>query len=92
MHWLDENMGNDSFVILHHALLPWGRLYLDKSRVMVEYYDNVDAAVDVGLDRGFAHAFCVWWGEPIGWYNFSLPQSFVGVQDFDRISVYVYEV
>jgi hypothetical protein len=92
MHWLDENMGNDSFVILHHALLPWGRLYLDKSRVMVEYYDNVDAAVNVGLDRGFAHAFCVWWGEPIGWYNFSLPQSFVGVQDFDRISVYVYEV
>ena len=91
LRWLDANMENDSFVVLHHALLPWGRLYLDKSHTMVEYYDNAEEAVNVGLDHSFAYAFCVWWEEPISWYNVSLPKGFVGVQDFGRISVYAYE-
>jgi hypothetical protein len=35
--------------------------------------------------------FFVWWNEPIGWYGISVPETFIRVQDFGRISVYVYE-
>jgi len=57
MEWLDVNMDNNSFAVLHHALLPWGQLYLDESHVKVEFWQNVDEAVDFGSSRGFSRAF-----------------------------------
>jgi hypothetical protein len=91
MQWLNVNMGNDSFVVLQSALLPWGRLYLDHSHVMVQFLENVDEAMDLGFSHGFSRAYFVWWDEPISWYNVSFPEGFVSVQSFCRISVYVYE-
>jgi len=90
MEWLEGNMDAGSFVVLHHGLLPWGQLYLDPSHVRVQFWQNVDGAVGLGLTRGFSHAFFVWWNEPISWYDVSVPESFVVVQDFGRVSVYVY--
>jgi len=91
MMWLNVNMDNDSFVVLHHALLPWGQLYLDETHVMVEFWQDTDEAVDLGLSHGFSRTFFVWWNEPISWYSVSHPERFVNVQDFGRISVYAHE-
>jgi hypothetical protein len=91
MQWLNANMDNGSFVVLHNALLPWGRLYLDDSHVMVHFLNDVDEAVDLGLSKGFSRVFFVWWNEPISWFNVSFPQGFVSAESFGRISVYVYE-
>jgi hypothetical protein len=51
----------------------------------------VNSAVSTAFSNGFSRVFFVWWNEPIGWYGISVPESFARVQDFGRISVYVYE-
>jgi len=92
MEWLNLNMDENSFVALSHALLPWGRLYLDESHVMAHYLQNVSEAVDLGFSRGFSRAYFVWWNQPTDWYNVSFPEGFLSVESLDRISVYVCEV
>jgi hypothetical protein len=91
MHWLNDHLDTVSCVALQHAFLSWGELYLDNSHTIVHFEIDVDSAVDSGFENGFTEIFFVWWNEPIGWYGISVPESFVSVQDFDRISVYVYE-
>jgi len=91
LNWLNGNMTVASTVLLQHAFLFWGRLHLDKSHAIVYFQNNVDSAVNVSFDHGFSSVFFVWWNTPIGWYGVSVPEYFVSVQDFGRISVYAYE-
>jgi hypothetical protein len=92
MQWLNGNMDGDSFVVLYYAFVPWGRLCLDQSHLMVQFMDDPEAAVDLGFDRGFSCSYFVWWNEPNSWYEGSVPEGFINVQNFDRLSIYVYEV
>ncbi len=91
MGWLNDNLDAASCVALQHAFLRWGELYLDKSHSIVHFEVDVDSAVSSGFENGFSSVLFVWWNEPIGWYGISVPESFASVQDFGRISVYVYE-
>jgi hypothetical protein len=91
MSWLNGDMNAVSCVVLQNAFLSWGQLYLDKSHVIVYFDNDVNSAVSTAFGRGFSQVFFVWWNTPIGWYGVSVPQSFVSVQDFGRISVYAYE-
>lgn len=91
MGWLNDHLDKGSCVALQHAFLRWGELYLDKSHEIVHFEIEVNAALNTGFKNGFNSVFLVWWNEPIGWYGFSVPTSFVRIQDFGRISVYVYE-
>jgi hypothetical protein len=91
MAWLNDNLDSASCVALQHAFLRWGELYLDKSHTIVHFTSDLDSAVSTAFSHGFGGVFFVWWNEPIGWYGISVPESFVSVQDFGRISVYVYE-
>jgi hypothetical protein len=91
MHWLNDHMSAVSCVALQHAFVQWGELYLDKSHEIVHFEVDIKSAIDTGLANNFTRVLFVWWNEPIGWYGISVPDSFVSVQDFGRISVYVYE-
>jgi hypothetical protein len=91
MGWLNDHLDAVSCVALQHAFLRWGELYLDKSHEIVHFEIDVNSALNTGFENGFSSVFFVWWNEPIGWYGISVPESFVRVQDFGRISVYVYE-
>jgi hypothetical protein len=92
MQWLNDNMNAASFVVLYHGFVPWGRLYLDQSHLMVEFVNDAEAAVELGFDRGFNCSYFVWWNEPNSWHEGSVPEGFTNVQNFDHISVYVYEL
>lgn len=91
MYWLNDNLDAVSCVALQRAFLRWGELYLDKSHTIVYFEIDVNSTVNPAFENGFSNVFFVWWNEPIGWYGISVPESFVCVQDFGRISVYVYE-
>ena len=90
MGWLNDNLDDASCVVLHHAFLMWGQLYLDNSHVIVHFVNNIDTAVETAFNNSFDNVFFVWWTESIGWYGVSVPASFVSVQNFGRISVYEY--
>jgi hypothetical protein len=91
MNWLNNHLDAVSCVALQRAFLRWGELYLDRSHEIVHFEVDVTAALTTGFENGFSSIFFVWWNEPIGWYGISVPEGFVSVQDFGRISVYVYE-
>jgi len=90
MQWLQGRLSQNSCVILQHAFLSWGKLYLDNSQIIVHFELDVDSAVNVALERGFDHVFSVWWNVDIGWYGVSMPSGFVPAGDFGRLSVYEY--
>jgi len=90
MGWLNHNLDVTSCVALQIAFLHWGELHLDKSHTIVRFEVDVDSAVNTGFENGFSSVFFVWWKDSIGWYGISVPESFVRVQDFGHISVYVY--
>jgi hypothetical protein len=91
MNWLNENLGANSCVALQHAFLFWGQLYLDKVHSIVHFEIDASVAIETALNHDFSHVYFVWWNEPIGWYCVSVPEHFVSVQNFGRISVYLYE-
>ena len=51
---------------------------------------DANLAVNTAIAHNFSRVYFVWWNTPIGWYGVSVPESFVRVQDFGRISVFVY--
>jgi hypothetical protein len=86
--WLDENMDGNSCAIVNHVFDLWDQLYLDKSHVTVEFWNDAGLALDDALGHGFSSVYFVWWNTDIGWYNVSVPSQFVPLRDFGRISVY----
>jgi hypothetical protein len=90
VHWLNGAMGSGSCAILQHAYLFWGQLYLDKSQAIVAFEKNPNQAASTAFELGFRQVYFIWWNKPIGWYGVSVPQGFISVQDFGRISVYTY--
>ena len=53
---------------------------------------DVQAAIYLASLQGYDHFWLVWWGEDIGWYAFTVPESFTEVTSFGRISVFEYEL
>lgn len=90
MRWLDISMNKSDCVLLQHAFLFWGQLYLNRSHTIVYFVSDVDSAVETAYRHDYSGVFFVWWNEPIGWYGLNVPEGFVRVQDFGRISVYKY--
>jgi hypothetical protein len=88
MEWLDGNMGENSCVLLQHAFLWWGKLYLGNEHIIVHFENDLDSALDSAFNHGFGSVYFVWWNTPIGWYGITIPESFVRLRDFGRISIY----
>ncbi|MEM2971949.1 MAG: hypothetical protein QW270_05950 [Candidatus Bathyarchaeia archaeon] len=88
MKWLDRNMDGNSCVLLQHAFLWWGKLYLCNEHIIVHFENDVDLALDSAFDHGFSSIYFVWWNTPIGWYGITVPEGFVRLWDFGRISIY----
>jgi hypothetical protein len=86
--WLDDNMADDTVAIVNHVLVWWDQLYLGKSHVRIQFWNDAGLALDGALERGFRSVYFVWWNEDIGWYDVSVPQQFTRLRDFGRISVY----
>jgi hypothetical protein len=86
--WLNENMDNNSCALVNHVFIEWEQLLLNKTHVTIQFWNDGGLALDDALDRGFRSVYLVWWNTDIGWYNVSVPNQFVSLKDFGRISVY----
>ena len=88
MQWLEDNVQVDSCVVLQNAFVAWARLYLENSHNVIGYMNDVYMAVDYALQEGYNHVYFVCWNENIGWYGTYVPEGFVELQSFGRISVF----
>lgn len=90
MAWLDKRLDENSCLLVHHAFLFWGQLYLNKSHRLIHFENDLNMAVDKAYELDFSHIYFVWWNEPIGWYGITVPEFFIRLKDFGRISVYIH--
>ena len=90
VHWLKDNMQNGSCAVLQNAFVAWSRLYLENSHNVIGYMNDVDLAVDSALQTGYNPIYFVCWNENIGWYGAYVPECFVELESFSRISIYEY--
>jgi len=88
--WLNKHMADGSAVLVHDVFSFWSELYLDKNRVAIFFTSDLEAALNLSLEKGFNSLYLVWWNEDIGWYGFTVPSNFVSVFGSGRISVFEY--
>ena len=87
--WFDS-MDDVSGILVHHALLSWASLYLDKENVIFHFRENIDTALDVALGYGFSSVYLVWWNTNVEFYGLTVPKDFMAVFNCGRISVFEY--
>ena len=90
VHWLKDHMENDSCAVLHSAFASWARLYLEESQNIVAYINDVDSALNRVMQNDYEHVYFICWNESISWYGVYVPESFIELERFDRISVFQY--
>ena len=88
--WLNDHMDNRSVVLVQHALLGWALSYLDGKLHILYYVKDLKSALTLSSELGFNKVYLVWWGVNIGWYGLEVPDSFVPIHSFDRISIFKY--
>ena len=86
--WLNENIDSNSCVLVNHVFIEWEQLLLDKSHVTIHFWNDGGLALGDAVGRGFSSVYFVWWNTDIGWYNVSVPDQFMRLRDFGRLSVY----
>jgi hypothetical protein len=87
MNWLNENMGDNSCVILQRTFLSWGQLYLDTSHTIVDFELNANLAIQTAYEHDFSHVYFICWNKSTIWYGVSVREHFVMLQNFGDISV-----
>lgn len=98
--WLNQNMNENSSVLVHQAFLWWSDLYLDKKCTAIHFVRDIQKALSTSSMLGYDRIYMIWWNEPlltwrnqsIGWYGISVPDHFVSVFRSDRMSIYEYQV
>jgi len=88
MEWLNGYMKEDAAVLIHFVFLPWAELYLRNERKIFYFEVDINKALNMTLERGFATVYFVWWNENIGWYDLSVPRDFAKYFSSGRISVF----
>jgi len=88
LKWVDTRMDNSSAFLAQDAFYWWSQLCLNDTHTIVYFKNDFDDAIRVAHEHGFSTVYFVWWNEPIGWYGITVPEGFVRLRDFCRISVY----
>lgn len=86
--WLNENMDDNSSLLVHDVFDMWSMLYLDDDLRGYLFDFDVEQAKNRALSDGYSSVYFIWWNEDIGWYNLRMQNDWNSVQDYGRISVY----
>jgi hypothetical protein len=90
--WLNLNHHENSCVLIHHALLPWTRLYPSETITRIYYVLNIKDALDLALKEKFNYIYLIWWNTEIGWYKIAIPDHFEEVYRSGRISIFQHKL
>ena len=55
--WLDENMADNSCALVNYVFAPWDRLYLDKSHVTIQFWNDAGLALGIAVDQGYGSVY-----------------------------------
>lgn len=90
--WAQNNMRDDSKMLVHDAFYGWALLSFDRSRLVPYGYANPETvARDLCENHSDATFYLVWWINGTGWHGQqNVSSSFEQVYESGNIAVYVY--
>jgi hypothetical protein len=88
LKWVDARMDGHSAFLAQDAFYSWGRLCLSSSHAIIYFKNDFDRAISAAHEHGFSTVYFIWWNSNIGWYGITVPDYFVQLMSYDRISVY----
>ena len=86
--WLNNNMDQDSSLIVHDVFEFWTLLYLQQNHVAYLFDLNLEAATNRALTDGYTSIYTVWWNQDINGHNITLPNNWVPIHTSGRIRIY----
>ncbi|MEJ2241036.1 MAG: hypothetical protein P8Y18_02695, partial [Candidatus Bathyarchaeota archaeon] len=86
--WLNNNMNQNSSLLVHDTFEFWTLLYLDNNQVAYLFDNNLQKATNTATSDGYQIIYFVWWNKDIKWYNTEIPNNWKPIQDYGRISIY----
>ncbi|MEJ2271752.1 MAG: hypothetical protein P8X91_04575 [Candidatus Bathyarchaeota archaeon] len=86
--WLSNNMGQNSSLLVHDTFEFWTLLYLDNNQVVYLFDKNLQTATNRALSDDHQIIYFVWWNQDINWHNIEIPNNWIPIQDYGRLSIY----
>lgn len=88
LQYVNVQMDSNAAFLGQDAFYWWSRLYLNESHTIVYFKNDFAGAISLAWNHGYKTLYLLWWNVNIGWYGVTVPDYFIRVQDFGRISVY----
>ena len=90
--WAQNNMVDDSQMLVHDAFYGWALLSLDRSKLVPYGYANPETvAEDLCKNRSDSNLYLIWWVNGSGWHGQqNVSSSFEQVYESGKIAIFVY--
>ena len=86
--WLNNNMDNDSALLVHDAFDTWTMLYLNPNHKGYLFDFSVQEAEKSAIADGYQTLYFVWWNQSIEWYPLQPQNNWIRIQEYNRIDIY----
>ena len=92
LKWANENMPDDSRLLVHDAFYGWASLIFDYNQLIRYEYDNPETVVEKIEEKGpVSPLYLIWWVNGSGWHGQENVSSiFIQVYNSGRIAVFTY--
>jgi hypothetical protein len=90
LRWVNSEMDGDLCFLTHDAFYYWTQLSINEELPIIFFKNDVLDAVDLANEHGYNHFWLLWWNVDIGWYGFTVPDSFREIYSSGRISIFEY--
>ena len=86
--WLNNNMNNNSALLVHDAFDNWAMLYLNTNHKGYLFDFNIEQAAKRATTEGYQTLYFVWWNQTIDWYQLQPQNNWTIIQQINRITIY----
>ncbi|MDG6223011.1 MAG: hypothetical protein QCH99_07120 [Candidatus Bathyarchaeota archaeon] len=87
-HWLNNNMNNNSAVLIHDLFDNWALLYLNTNHQAYLFDFNLENAANYAKNEDYNTLYFVWWNPNSNQHDLKIPNQWQPIQNFERISIY----
>ena len=86
--WLNNNMDNNSALLVHDAFDTWTMLYLNQDHKGYLFDFNIQQAAKRATTDGYQTLYFVWWNQTIDCYQLQPQTNWTQIQQYNRITIY----
>jgi hypothetical protein len=86
--WLNNNMNNNSALLVHDAFDNWAMLYLNINHKAYLFDFDIEQAAKRATTEGYQTHYFVWWNQTIDWYQLQPQNNWTIIQQYNRLTIY----